>query len=385
MNLIDICNIGGKSVQKYDGEKKYIATGDVIDNNIVSFELVNYYNKPSRANVVIEKNDVIFAKMKDTIKVLKADQNSANHIYSTGFCCLTPKSNVLQNYLYFYLNSSVFNVQKNKKCSGATQKALNNYGLKEIQIKDIPTLKEQQMIVKKLFRINDLITTKKEEIIKLKELIKSQFVEMFGDLKINEKGWIKCNMGNYLPILTDFSANGSYKTLDSQVKMYDELNYAYMVRTTDLENNNYVDNIKYIDEKAYNLLSKSKVYANDIIMCKIGSAGKCYLMPELNMPVSLGRNAFLFRFSEKINPIFIYNLLISDYGQSEINKYVRGAVTKTITKDDARKVQIVAPPIELQNKFANIVKQIDKQKFEFEKSLKKLEELQSSLMQEYFG
>ena len=48
-------------------------------------------------------------------------------------------------------------------------------------------------------------------------------------------------------------------------------------------------------------------------------------------------------------------------------------------------MDIIVPPIELQNKFAQIVEQIDKQKFEFENSLKKLEELQASLMQEYFG
>ena len=61
--------------------------------------------------------------------------------------------------------------------------------------------------------------------------------------------------------------------------------------------------------------------------------------------------------------LFIYYLLKSEYGTNEISQYVRGAVTKTITKDDVRKVKIIVPPIELQNKFAKIVEQIDKQKF----------------------
>ena len=208
---------------------------------------------------------------------------------------------------------------------------------------------------------------------------------MFGDPFYNEKHWTKDDMGKYISVLTDFSANGSYAVLDSQVKMYDSPNYAYMVRTTDLENNNFVTDVKYIDENAYNLLAKSKVYGNEIIMCKIGSAGKCYLMPNLNKPVSLGRNAFLFRYNNNINPVFIYNLLISDYGQNEISKYVRGAVTKTITKDDARKIKIIIPPIELQNKFAEFVKQIDKQKLEIQKSLEETKKLQESLMNKYFG
>lgn len=78
-------------------------------------------------------------------------------------------------------------------------------------------------------------------------------------------------------------------------------------------------------------------------------------------------------------------MLISDYGQNEISKYVRGAVTKTITKDDARKIKIIIPPIELQNKFAEFVKQIDKQKLEIQKSLEETKKLQESLMNKYFG
>ena len=186
---------------------------------------------------------------------------------------------------------------------------------------------------------------------------------MFGEPKLNDKNWIKAPMGDYMTVLTDFSSNGSYKTLDSTVVMYDEPQYAYMVRTTDLENDDYKNNVKYITKEAYNFLSKSKVYPNDIIMNKIGSAGKVYIMPDVGMPVSLGRNAFLFRYNDDIVPLFIYYLLKSEYGTNEISQYVRGAVTKTITKDDVRKVKIIVPPIELQNKFAMIVEQIDKQKF----------------------
>ena len=165
-----------------------------------------------------------------------------------------------------------------------------------------------------------------------------------------------------MTVLTDFSSNGSYKTLDSGVTMYDEPNYAWMVRTTDLESGD-MTSIKYIDESAYELLAKSKIFGSEIIMNKIGSAGKIYLMPQIDMPASLGRNAFMFRYDERINVKFLFHLLTSDYGQREIQQYVRGAVTKTITKNDARSVLIIVPPIELQNEFEAFVEQIDKSKF----------------------
>lgn len=216
------------------------------------------------------------------------------------------------------------------------------------------------------------------------ELVKARFIEMFGDPQINEKGFTKAPMGEYLSLLTDFSSNGSYKALDSGVVMYDEPNYAWMVRTTDLESGDK-SSIKYIDEKAYELLSKSKIFGGEIIMNKIGSAGKIYIIPKLTMPASLGRNAFMFRYDERINNIFIYYLLTSDYGQREIQQYVRGAVTKTITKDDARAVLIIVPPLELQQQFADFVHQVDKSREEVKKSLEKTQQLYDSLMQEYFG
>ena len=82
-------------------------------------------------------------------------------------------------------------------------------------------------------------------------------------------------MGEYITTLTDFNANGSYRTLDTAVTMYDEPNYAWMVRTTDLETGD-MSSIKYIDKKAYKLLAKSKIFGKEIIMNKIGSAGISY-------------------------------------------------------------------------------------------------------------
>ena len=221
--------------------------------------------------------------------------------------------------------------------------------------------KSQAEIVDYLNRAHSLIELRQKQLEKLDVLVKARFVEMFGDPANNEKGFIKAPMGDYMTLLTDFSSNGSYKTLDSGVTMYDEPNYAWMVRTTDLESGD-MTSIKYIDESAYELLSKSKIYGGEIIMNKIGSAGKIYLMPQINIPASLGRNAFMFRYDEHINVKFLYHLLTSEYGQREIQQYVRGAVTKTITKNDARAVLIIVPPIELQNEFEAFVAQVDKSK-----------------------
>ena len=273
-------------------------------------------------------------------------------------CKLTAKVGTNEEYLRFAMSKSLKEIEK--RTAFVTVKHLSAKELNKLEL-DVPELSKQDKIADTLSRLERIIEAREEELEKLDDLIKARFVEMFGDPVNNEKGFVKAPMGDYMTVLTDFSSNGSYKTLDNGVTMYDEPNYAWMVRTTDLESGD-MDSIKYIDESAYELLSKSKIFGGEIIMNKIGSAGKIYLMPQTDMPASLGRNAFMFRYDERINVKFLYHLLTSDYGQNEIQQYVRGAVTKTITKNDARSVLIIVPPIELQNEFEIFVNQVDKSK-----------------------
>ena len=277
-----------------------------------------------------------------------------------GLAALTPDKRVVSvDYIYWLLRGK--KNELNSKGTGSTFKAISRKTLDEMQIPNID-LEKQHKYAQILEKTYAIIQMRKHQLFILDDLIKARFVELFGDPVSNEKGFVKAPMGDYMTLLTDFSSNGSYKTLDSGVTMYDEPNYAWMVRTTDLESGDMTA-IKYIDESAYELLAKSKIFGGEIIMNKIGSAGKIYLMPEIDMPASLGRNAFMFRFDERINVKFLYYLLTSEYGQREIQQYVRGAVTKTITKNDARAVMIIAPPIELQNQFETFVTQVDKSKF----------------------
>ncbi|HAT4294405.1 TPA: restriction endonuclease subunit S [Clostridium perfringens] len=293
---------------------------------------------------------------------------------------LKAKENLNLKYLMYYLN---YNDLSNR-ITGTTRGKLTKSALNSIEVK-LPSIEKQKKIVALLEKAQELIDKRKKQIEELDLLVKSKFIEMFGDPSKNEKGWEISKIGKYLNVLTDYHSNGSYETLRDNVTLLDTPSYALMVRTTDLEKNNFEYDVKYIDEHAYNHLEKSKVFGGEIIINKIGSAGKVYLMPFLNRPVSLAMNQFLLRFDEnKVNHIFLYNLLSTSYMEIKINEKVRGAVTKTITKDAIKEINIIIPPIELQNQFADFVNQVDKLKFEMEKSLKELEDNFNSLMQKAF-
>jgi len=248
----------------------------------------------------------------------------------------------------------------------------------------LPPLKDQKRIVKILDAADALCHKRKQAITLLDDYLKSVFLEMFGDLFKNEKKWKFFEFENYVTLLTDYHANGSYEVLRDNVKLFLEPNHALMVRTTDLENNNYTNDVNYIDEHAYNFLSKSKVFGGEIIINKIGSAGKIYLMPKLDRPVSLGMNAFLLRFKDGVNVNFIYYLLTSAYGKAIIQKKVKGAVTKTIRKDAVRSLLVPEISPDLQNKFSVIFEKTESIKQKMLIQLQELEICFQALMQKAF-
>ena len=279
-------------------------------------------------------------------------------------------------YIYLLIDSKIEELRT--ASIGGVIKYIKIANLSEMKIPVI-SMDDQNQIIKKMFNMKKIIDTKKHQIIKLNDLIKSQFVEMFDN-----KEFPYVNFKEYMERCVDIGSNGANAVVMEHYNMTDEKDYAMVIRFTNLNSGDFEKNVKYFNKKDYEFFSKSKVYGDEIIFCKIGSAGMNYIMPKLDMPVTLGLNQIMVT-PKDINTRYLYEYINSYEGKKYINNNINGAVTKTITKHALWEFPIKTPPIELQNKFSQIVEQIDKQKFEFENSLRKLEELQSSLMQEYFG
>lgn len=388
VRLGDVCEVVSGSTPKttvkeyWDGNFKWITPAELKSDSYVVYDTERHVTELAIKETGLKSFPEGTVLLSSRAPIGKVAIAGCEMYCNQGFKNLICSKQIDSRYLYNFLSSKTELL--NSLGRGATFKELSKSIVEDIEI-PLPTLGKQVEIAQIFESLDELIEKRKQQLQKLDELVKARFVEIFGDAFTNDKGWDVSSLGEYMTLLTDFSANGSYELLDSNVVMYDEPNYAIMVRTTDLEANDFSNNVKYIDENAYELLSKSKLYGGELIMNKIGSAGRIYLMPYLNCPASLGRNAFMFRFDNRINVTYLYMLLTSEYGTKEIQQYVRGAVTKTITKDSVRAIKIIVPPIKLQNEFATFVQQIDKSKLSVQKSLEKLEVLKKALMQKYFG
>ena len=376
VKLLDVVSIGGKSVREFDNELMYLSTGDLEESKIVNLEPVTFDSRPSRANQLVEINDILFAKMKDTRKTLLINENNKNIIVSTGFYVLRASNKVLPKYIYHYLNSDYFLNQKNKLCKGATQKAINNDGLKQI---DIVLYDDniQAKIVELLDKAQELIDKRKEQIEALDELVKSQFIEMFGSPSTNPKGWEMTTIGK---ITTDVRYGTSKAAVEGGKYPYLRMNNITYSGHLDL------NNLKYIDIED-DELEKCIVRKGDVLFNRTNSAeliGKTCVF-DLKEPMIIAGYIIRVRLINEVLPIYLSMFLNSDYGKGLLRGMAKGAVNQAnINAQELKSIKIAIPPIELQNQFADFVKQTDKLKFEMEKSLKELEDNFNSLMQKSF-
>ncbi len=168
------------------------------------------------------------------------------------------------------------------------------------------------------------------------------FLKKFIDAYVTIKRKPHVLFDNIIDVLTDYHANGSYETLNQHVKIMSESDYAYMIRSTDLEQSDFKTDVRYISESAYNYLSKTKLEGGEILINKIGNPGRVYIMPKLNRPSTLGMNLFMIRLKSKsgFKERFVWAFFNSELGQRIIYRKINGTVPLTIDKSAIRTLYI---------------------------------------------
>ena len=380
MKFTDCIEIVGSKPTLYEGTKQYVSTGAVEEYfiNKNSIEEYTYNERPSRADLVGKSGDILFAKMAETKKTLILDKETENYLFSTGFFAIRPKNGILTTKcLYYLLNSKNFLSQKDKNSSGATQKAITNAGLEKINV-NIPLFSKQDQIVKQFDLLTDIIKKYQSQLKKLDSLIKSRFIEMFGDIIQNTKNW-------ELKSFTEIAKSRLGKMLDSK-KQTGKEKYPYLANFNvqwfrfNLENLNEMD---FSESDRIEFALKD----GDLLVCEGGEVGRCAVWHNQI------ENCF---FQKAVHRVRLnMDLVHPDYMaywfkfRSDFNSFddIVGskATIAHLTGEKLKLLQIPVPPLSLQNDFASFVQQIDKSKFAVQKSLEKAEILYKSLMQEYFA
>ncbi len=289
----------------------------------------------------------------------------------------------LPNGKYETDNSFLYHLFSNKDWSEGSNKAVKGITLNKASLTEtkifLPPIKIQKQIATTLDKVYKIITENKQLLEKYNLLIKSRFIEMFGDPIQNSMEWEVCNIGNFIKYANNgMSRRGNDKHGNIVLRLV-ELQRGFI----NFSECNRIE-IKSNEEK---FLLKN----NDFLFARVNgnpdNVGRCCYFKDIGEPVYHNDHIIRVHFDEnRLNEYYLNTALNSEYGKSEFKKYIKTSAGQyTIAQDGISSVQIYVPPLALQQRFAQFVQQIDKSKFIVEKSLEKAETLYKSLIQEYFG
>ena len=277
---------------------------------------------------------------------------------------------ILNDYAYYLLQSLDFTNAGNKAVMGKT---LNKAIFQNTAVKIHVDLDVQSEIITVLDKVTDLIDKRKEQLLNLDEFVKARFVEMFGDLERTTTiaRYISELRGGKSLAGTEPCKNKVLKTGAATFGWFDPEQYKYLPAD-------------------YEPLPEHKVETGDVIISRMNTpelVGACSYVFDAPDDMYYPDRLWKAVLKENTNPIFLWQLL----WDRDIRKAIKessGGTSGTmhnISKANLLTIKCMDAPIELQNEYAEFVKQTDKSKLEVQKSLEKLELLKKALMQKYFG
>ncbi|WLF68914.1 restriction endonuclease subunit S [Clostridium septicum] len=363
----------------YNGNIPWIKTADLKVKDIIkSSEYITELAVQKSSAKLFPKQTVLIAMYGATIgatSILRIEATT-----NQACCAFLPNDKIASEYLYYFFKA---NKQKIVNMGvGGAQPNISASILKGIKIPFI-NLDRQLVIVEILDKAQELIDKRKEQIQALDELIKSQFIEMFGDPVSNPKGWKKA-------VCKEITSKiGSGATPSGGNSSYKEEGIS-LIRSMNVHNNKFVyKDLAFIDDEQAKKLKNVIIEENDILLNITGaSVARSCIVPSSILPARVNQHVSIIRCkTEEILPIFLVYQFTSQSYQRKLWDIATsgGATREAITKQQLENLELIVPPIELQNQFADFVKQVDKLKVKMEKSLKELEDNFNSLMQRAFN
>lgn len=382
VKLCDVCEfINGDRGKNYPSSKDFVDKGipfinaGHIQNNDISFENMNYISKEKFNKLgsgKVKKNDILYCLRGSLGK--NAIVNIEEGAIASSLVILRSKTEDIDvNYLIKYLNSNYIKEQILKYNNGSSQPNLSAASVKNFNIY-LPNYEKQKEISRILDKAQQLIDKRKQQIESLDELVKSQFIEMFGEWFKNKTYYHQlseiCTFIDYRGKTPEKSESGIPLITAKNVKS----------NSFSFEPREYIPSENYRE-----VMTRGIPKVNDILFTTEAPLGNVCRIPSIEGEFCVGQRLITMQPTDRIVSEYLEYALLSEQFQNEMWKHASGSTVKGIRSKELVKLSLPVPLIELQNQFSDFVNQVDKLKFEMEKGLKVLEDNINSLMQKSFS
>lgn len=376
VKLGDICTVvsgstPSSSVAEYwDGNHIWITPAELSDDSFIIYDSVRHITDRAIQETSLKPFPEGTVILSSRAPIGKTAIAGCKMYCNQGFKNLICSDSIYNKYLYFFLSAKTDYL--NSLGRGATFKEISKYIVENIQIY-LPTIEEQKKRAGILEKLMFLIQTRKKQLSKLNQLVKSRFIEMFGDTKNNINNFKIYSIGDICSLKSGTSLPLNVENEGGDIPY---------IKVSDMSlpgNERYITiSSRYVTQKT---AGKGIFPVGSVIFPKRGGAigtnkkrlTQIQICADLNiMGVIPGAN---------IMPQY----LLSYFDMIDLGKLDNGSSVPQLNNKDIAPLKILLPPLSLQEQFAAFVEQVEKAKSSVKQSLEKLETLKKSLMQEYFG
>ena len=341
--LLDVAEHVARAPSPFDGARSYYATADVVGSEFLEGTLVTFRDRPTRANLVGDPGDLLFAKMQATDKTLQLDGDSADAIFSTGFFNLKSRRKKLDSrYLYWFLRSPIFQDAKDRRCTGATQKALTLTGLREIDIPLADGIKEQRRIAAILDKADGIRRKREHMLAIMNDLVKSAFHANFGDPVSNPKDLPTAPIKEFGKVVT----GNTPPRKDSE-------NYGSAIEWIKSDNINTPSHRLTKAEECLSEIGKQigriAPAGTTLITCIAGSPGVIWNAALADREVAFNQQINAVIPNEKTDPFFLYCQFL--VGKKLVQAASTNSMKGMVSKGKFQEVSFLKPDVDCQKAF----------------------------------
>ena len=353
-----------------------------IEDSLPAFYPINFNGLDK---YMLKENDLLMSLTGNVGRVALLQKEMLPAALNQRVACLRLKTDkITKKYLFYILNSDFFEQQCIQFSKGVAQKNMSTEWLKDYEI-PLYSIEEQLEVIEILDKTRNVISLRKKELLALDNIIKARFVEMFGDLNINDKGWREISLFDACNKLKRYPTFCNMEYLAQGVRVI-RISNILMDGHMDVDDENYV----FVYDGANIDFPDTVIELQDIVMAVRGDGSAAKRIGIIQEEKLVGANISpnLIRIQAKreiIEPVWLFYYLTSEVGQKRLDAYVNKTAKKNIAAKDIAKIVTPVPDLNKQKQYVDFANQVNKSKVKVQKALDETQKLFDSLMQQYFG
>lgn len=380
--LGDVCEIVTGSTPKsgcpeyWNGDINWVTPAELTDDTDVIYETQRKITRQAVIDSSLKPFPCGTVLLSSRAPIGKVAIAGTEMYCNQGFKNLICSDKIYNRYLFHFLRSKTQYL--NSLGRGATFKEISKSIVADIEI-PLPTLEEQRKIAVVLDKISDLTAKRRRQLDKLDELVKSRFVEMFGDVLLDEKKWQKQRLSEIAEIV---DPHPSHRT-----PPFSKNGIPY-IGLTECDYNMYRINFKKARMVSKEILEEHiKRYTideGDFIIGKIGTIGKPFWIPKERSYVLSANTLLIKPKTSAVCPAYLFDVFQTTYMKHIIELGMKSTSQPAFGIQKAREIAIPLPPMELQKQYSHFVNYINGIMLNVQKGFDTLSMLRKLLMQKYF-